>query len=163
MKKINDINRTMLCNLQANLFEHYRKYCDCSPSVFVRRFMLSDLAKRFDDKTVLLEISSEKTFVDEINAQYGITHRGQNETVSTEALFWTGYVYRYWSYVYGVPSKLLVQYVSPKALFNRYYVYHSMDLDYAIERICEEEKICLAPNKTIEEILEDLIAECSKK
>lgn len=157
MRNRKDLNCMMLCKMQANLFTHYHKYCDCSPLVFVRRFMTSKLAERFDDLTVLLEISSEKTFVDEINAQYGVTHRGEKSEVETEALFWMGYIYRHWCYVYEVPSKLLVQYLPPSALLRRYFLYHSMDLDYAIERIAEEEKICLPPKKTIDEILDDLI------
>lgn len=151
------LNCIMLCKMQGNLFAHYYKYCDCSPLVFVRRFMTSKLAERFDDLTVLLEVSSEKTFVDEINAQYGITHHGKKTDKDEEVLFWTGYIYRYWCYVYEISSKKLVQHLNPGKLFRRYYLYHSMDLQYAIERIAEEEKIYLPPRKSIEEILDELI------
>ena len=156
MKKA-DYNCTVLCKMQANLFFEYDNYESCSPTVFIRRFMNSDLAKRFDDYTVLLDISSNETFIQELNEQYGETTFGKTEPQLKEAMFWVGYLYRYWCFVYEIPSKKLIRYVNPKMLLDRYYVYHSMDLDYAIERICEEEKILLKPNKTIEELLEELM------
>ena len=162
MKKRN-YNTDILCRMQANLFANYDSFVNCSPSIFIRRFMNSDLAKRFDDYTVLLDISSNETFIQELNEQYGEIHFGKPEPNLKEAMYWVGYLYRYWSFVYEIPSKKLIIHVHPKMLLDRYYLYHSMDLDYAIQRICEEENILLHPNKTIEEILEDLIAECSKK
>ena len=156
MKKA-DYNCTVLCKMQANLFFEYDNYVSCSPTVFIRRFMNSDLAKRFDDYTVLLDISSNETFIQELNEQYGETTFGKTEPKSKEAMCWAGYLYRYWCFVYEIPSKKLIRYVNPKMLLDRYYVYHSMDLDYVIERICEEEKILLKPNKTIEELLEELM------
>ena len=156
MKKA-DYNCTVLCKMQANLFFEYDNYVSCSPTVFIRRFMNSDLAKRFDDYTVLLDISSNETFIQELNEQYGETTFGKTEPKLKEAMFWAGYLYRYWCFVYEIPSKKLIRYVNPKMLLDRYYVYHSMDLDYAIERICEEEKILLKPNKTIGELLEELM------
>ena len=157
MMKKRDYNTDVLCRMQANLFANYDSFVNCSPSVFIRRFMNSDLATRFDDYTVLLDISSNETFIQELNEQYGETTFGKTEPKLKEAMFWVGYLYRYWCFVYEIPSKKLIRYVNPKMLLDRYYVYHSMDLDYAIERICEEEKIFLKPNKTIEELLEELM------
>ena len=160
MKKAG-FNCKNLCKMQANLFLHYYKYSSCSPLVFARRFMTSKVAERFDTTEILLESSTEKNLVEEIDAQYCRTSHGKVEE-NLEAMYWIGYIYRYWCYVYEVKSKVLIQALPPSELYKRYYVYHSMDLDYAIERIAEEENICLAPKKTVEKILEELIQYESK-
>jgi len=157
MKKMTN-NGILLCKIQADLFANYRSFSNCSPYFFIRRFMNSDLAKRFDDSTVLADISSNKTFIDEIDEQYGKTSFGKNNnSISNEMMYWVGYVYRYWSYTYEISSKALIMHVNPNILFNRYELYHSMDVSYLIDRICEEEDIMIPPNKTIEEILRDFI------
>ncbi len=154
-----DYNGLVLCRLQGNLFEHFSDYLHCSPYVFIRRFMYSDLAARFDNKTVLLESSTEESMLFEITTQYGFINRGNPKEVHPEILYWVGYVYRFWSYYYDVPSYLLFRHVQPKMLINRYYVYHSMDIRLAIEKIIDEENILLPPNKTIQELIEDMLKE----
>ena len=156
MKKM-DYNGIMLCKIQANLFKNYREYSSCSPYFFIRRFMNSHLSERFDDMTILLEASSDETFINEIDEQYGMTFFGKADSISPEVMYWVGYVYRYWSYIYEVPSHLLFKQVQPKLLFDRYALYHSMDVEYAIERICEEETILISPNKTLQEIIDEFI------
>ncbi len=147
-------NGLLLCRLQGGLFENYNNYSSCSPFIFIRRFMNSDLAKRFDDTTILLESSSNQTLIEEIDEQYGKTSFGKSKDDNKEMMFWVGYIYRYWSYIYEVSSKQLFSQVQPHLLMDRYELYHSMDPKYVIERICEEEEIYIAPNKTIEEVLE---------
>lgn len=154
MRKMTN-NGLLLCRIQGDLFKNYDAFSKCSPLVFIRRFMNSDLAMRFDDMSVLGEISSNETFVDELNEQYGKTSFGNPLSIDKDVLYWVGYVYRYWSYIYEVPSKQLIMHVWPKMLINRYNLYHSMDIEYLIERICEEEDIQIHPNKTIEEMLEE--------
>lgn len=156
MMKQMDYNGITLCKIQASLFENYSSFSSCSPYVFIRRFMNSELAKRFDNTTILLESSSNKTFIDEINEQYGSTSFGK-DNIDKEIMYWVGYVYRYWSYIYDVPSYILFRHVQPKMLIDRYYIFHSMDVKYAIDRICEEEEIYIAPNKTITELIDEYI------
>lgn len=146
----------MLCRIQADLFQNYRDYSPCSPYFFIRRFMNSRLAERFDDLTILVEASSNETFVDEIDEQYGKTTFGNPDSVSREVMYWVGYVYRYWTYIEDSPSAFIFQYVSPRMLIDRYPLYHTMDIEYAINRICEEEKISIPPKKTLEEIIDEV-------
>lgn len=156
MRPISD-NAIILCRMQGDLFANYSDFSPCSPLVFIRRFMFSRLAERFDDISVLCEISSIKTFCDEINEQYRPTAFGKSDSFSKEALYWTGYMYRYWAYRYEISSSELYRHVKPKMLLERYYLYHSQDPEYVIERISEEEKIELPPKKRIEDILKEYI------
>ena len=161
MKKC-DYNCLTLCHIQANLFYEYASFANCSPSIFIRRFMNSKLAKRFDDYTVLLDNSTNQSFIDELNEEYGSTSFGQPPE-NSEPMYWVGYVYRYWSYVYEIPSKVLIRFVQPNMLLRRYYLYHSMDIEYAIERISEEESLHIAPQKSIDEVLNDFVDEMIKR
>lgn len=147
----------ILCKMQASLFANYKSFSNCSPYVFIRRFMNSDLAKRFDDTTVLLESSCNETLILEVDEQYGRTAFGKNVSLDKDLLYWVGYVYRYWSYIYEVPSATLFQHVQPKILIDRYPLYHSMDVEYVVERICEEEEIYIPPNKSLDDILDEFI------
>ena len=157
-----DFNGICLCKMQASLFENYSDFCHYSPHIFVMRFMNSKLAERFDDMFILGEVSSNETFVEEINEQYGQSSFGNPHSISPEVLYWTGYIYRYWCYKYNISSKLLIQAVHPKMLFNRYFIFHSMDPDYAINRIIEEEGICFPIKKALEELLEENLKEAIK-
>lgn len=161
MKKMTN-NGLLLCKIQADLFANYSSFTSCSSYVFIRRFMHSNLAKRFDDTTVLLDASNNETFINELIEQYGKTTFGKSNQIDKEVMYWVGYVYRYWSYAYEVPSSTLFMHVQPKLLIDRYKLYHSMDVEYLIERISEEEKIMIAPNKTIAELLDEYIKNVSK-
>ena len=48
MKKL-DFNERKLCQLQGKLFEESLDKTHCSSLIFIRRFMSSNLAKKFDD------------------------------------------------------------------------------------------------------------------
>ena len=148
-------NCQVLEKMQGELFSNYMRYEICSPLIFIRRFMYSDLAKRFDNQTVLLESSSIQLMVDEINAQYGVTNYGKVESINTEALFWVGSLLRHWCFTYEIRSKLLVAMIDIKKIINRYPLYHSMDFDYAIKRIIEEDKIRI-DRKDILEIIKEI-------
>lgn len=153
MKKMTN-NGLLLCKIQADLFANYASFSNCSPYFFIRRFMFSDLAKRFDNTTVLLDSSSNKTFIDEIDQQFGKTTFGSGKSIDSEIMYWIGYVYRYWAYIHEIPSNELFIKVQPKILESRYKLYHSMDVEYLIQRIIEEEHIVLMTNKQLLDLLE---------
>lgn len=152
-------NCSVLCRMQANLFMHFMDYENCSPSVFIRRFMNSDLAKRFDNLEIVLERSSNASLTREIDEQYGPTYFGNPNKIDPEVLYWTGYVYRYWSFTREISSKSLYNIVKPEILFERYPIYHSFGLDYLIDRITEELHLVFPEkeNKNLTKILEEFL------
>ena len=52
MKKISK-DGLLLCKLQAEAFENSIEKMDTSSEIFIRRFMKSEIAKRFDNESVL--------------------------------------------------------------------------------------------------------------
>ena len=125
-----------LCKIQAKIFESSIKKTECSSAVFVRRFMLSDIARRMDDGVFLFESCEEDEVFVEIETQYGKSNYGK-EKISAEELYWIGYIYRYWCYTYQITSKQAFKIVKMKELRDLYYPYHSLDPSQAIERILE--------------------------
>ena len=152
-----DYNCSILCRMQGNLFMHFMDYESCSPSIFIRRFMNSELVTRFDNLEILLERSSNASLVSEIDEQYGITNFGNPKQMHPEALFWMGYVYRYWCFTREISSKHLYAQVKPEELYNRYYIYHSFGMEYLIERLEEELHVVYVEqeNKTLMQVLEE--------
>lgn len=52
-------------------------------------------------------------------------------------MYWTGYIYRYWSYIANKSSKQLYKLVKPDELCKLYYPYQSLDPEAVIERIID--------------------------
>ena len=125
-----------LCRMQGALFEASLELCACSSPVFVRRFMNSRLAVRFDDGAVRFEASTMSALADELEAQYGPSTYGRAR-YGAEVMYWMGYVYRYWCIRSGLSSKRVYKIIQAREMGELYYPYHSLDPVQAIERICE--------------------------
>ena len=52
MRKISK-DGVILCTLQAETFENSVEKMDTSSEIFIRRFMKSEIAKRFDNESIL--------------------------------------------------------------------------------------------------------------
>lgn len=135
MKNIDEIG-LKLCKIQAGIFEKSVTELECSSAIFVRRFMLSSVAKRMDDGSFLFESCSINEVFSEIENEFGKSNYG-TEKISSEELYWIGYLYRYWCYTYQKTSKQLYKIIKMKELRTLYYPYHSLDPAQAIERILE--------------------------
>lgn len=151
-----DYNGQVLSKIQAELFSEYYIYEKCSPLVFIRRFMNSDLAERFDNLFILTEASSIYTFVEELDEQYGPTTFGNPYLYNFEALYWVGYLLRYWCYTYEINSKQLIQKINLKKIIERYYIYHSMDPALSVQTIMEEDNIVIDNEVDVIKIIEEL-------
>lgn len=139
MRKI-DTYGLKLCNFQAELFQKSLTETKCSSKIFIRRFMLSDLATRMDTDGFLFDAIDITDALNEIEEQFGPSDYGTVK-FSAEELYWTGYIYRYWSYISQKNSKQIYQIVKPDELQKLYFPYHSLDPEVAIERIKEAKNI----------------------
>ena len=129
-----------ICAFQAKVFEESVSRLNCSSSIFIRRFMYSDLASRLDNDGYFAESIGLEEVYDDLDRQYGITEYGQQKYSKSE-MHWMGYIYRYWAYVYGKTSKQVFKYMKPSELRDLYFPYHSLDPAQAIERILESKGI----------------------
>lgn len=135
MNKI-DKDGLILCELQAKVFEISKKAVETSSEIFIRRFMNSRICKSIDNGEILQTNINEKDVIERIEEQYGKSQYGSVKYNNNE-LYWIGYLYRYFSYTYKIPSVKVYKMVKPKELRALFLPYHTMDPTQAIERILE--------------------------
>ena len=129
-----------LCDLQAKTFECSIDYTSVSSEIFIRRFMNSKTAKMLDNESVLQTNLHEKDFLSMIEEEYGPSEYGSVKYSHNE-MFWIGYLYRYFCYIYELTSVQVYKIVKPKELRGLFLGYHLMDPAQAIERILEAKNL----------------------
>lgn len=139
MRKI-DKDGLTLCTLQGNLFVASLENVMTSSEVFIRRFMGSNVAKEFDSLAILDDSLTINGIFQRLEDEFGKSNYGKVK-YEPEVLFWVGYLYRYFSYVYALSSKHVYKIIKPKELRELYFVYHTFDPGQAIERILEDKNI----------------------
>lgn len=135
MKKISK-DGLLLCELQAEAFENSIDKTDTSSEIFIRRFMKSEIAKRFDNESVLESNIQPNDILELINEEYGISDYGSVKYKRNE-IYWIGYIYRYFAFTYDISSAQVYKIVKPKELRGIFLAYHTLDPAQAIERILE--------------------------
>lgn len=98
--------------------------------------MRSDVARRLDGGGYTVEPMEPTAAALEVDAEYGGKPYGSKK-LSTEALYWMGYVYRYWCLASGLSSKAVHSMAGANEMAALYYPYHTLDPQQAIERIME--------------------------
>ncbi len=148
MKKITK-DGLLLCELQAKAFEFSVDKMGSSSEIFIRRFMKSRIAKRFDNKSVLESNIQAKDVLDLINEEYGVSNYGTVKYTRNE-IYWIGYIYRYFAITYELTSAQVYKIIKPKELRGLFLPYHTMDPSQAIERILEAKGMLTDENKELE-------------
>ncbi len=135
MREINE-DGLRLCEMQAEIFAGTKEAVKCSSAVFIRRFMLSEFAKRMDNESFLYENATPRDAYRAIEKEFGKSTYGKERYTHAE-LYWMGYIYRYWCFVWQLESKKVYKTILPPALRKLYFPYHSLDPKSAIDRILE--------------------------
>ena len=130
-----DHNGLLLCEFQGTLFEKSAEL-ECSTSVFLRRFLHSDLLKVIDKNTVSnLSLNADEG-ISQIMNEFGKTSYGKIK-YSKSSLFWIGYLYRYISYIRDQSTKFVMQIFPHKQLNEVYYSFHTQDPEWCIKNLLE--------------------------
>lgn len=132
MRKM-DSDGLMMCDIQGIIFEKSLKKVNLASPLFVKKYMNSNDARSMD-RCIFLDLCRyDDQILEDLNNEkpYGRTFYDK------ETLYWMGYIYRYWSYVYEISSKRLYRLFPASSLAKLYYAYHTFDPLYAIERIVE--------------------------
>lgn len=114
MRKISK-DGVILCTLQAETFEKSVEKMDTSSEIFIRRFMKSKIAKRFDNESILESNIQANDILELIDEEYGISNYGSVKYTRNE-MFWIGYIYRYFAFTYNMTSAQIYKIVKPKEL-----------------------------------------------
>ncbi len=147
MKKISK-DGLLLCELQAETFENSIDKIESSSEIFIRRFMKSEIAKRFDNESVLESNIQANDVLELVIEQYGASDYGSVKYTRNE-IYWIGYIYRYFAFTYELTSARVYKIVKPKELRGVFLPYHTMDPAQAVERILEAKGILTDENEEL--------------
>ena len=125
MKKISK-DGLLLCELQAETFENSIDKIESSSEIFIRRFMKSEIAKRFDNESVLESNIQANDVLELVIEQYGASNYGSVKYTRNE-IYWIGYIYRYFAFTYELTSARVYKIVKPKELRGVFLPYHTMN------------------------------------
>jgi len=121
-----------LCKIQAQLFAlAYAKGYD--PSSFVPAFMHSEAAVGLDSTFDRLQWAGELYILEEVVESEHLVPTDAPGTVSAEALFWAGYIYRYWHFVTGESSASIYAQSPLDVMLDVYPGFHALSPEMAIE------------------------------
>lgn len=139
-------NELILCKLQAKIFELSVESTNYSSPIFIRRFMLSNFAKSFDNKSYLNQSNNLEDAFEELDDEYGISNYGKTK-YSKDEMFWIGYIYRAISITFNYSSKYVYKLFPANIIINYYPIYHTFDIVEAAERMIEEKEVDLSSNQ----------------
>ncbi len=144
-----DKDGLLLCEIQATAFEKSIDRLESSSEIFIRRFMKSQIAKQFDNKSILDSNIQANDILEQIEEEYGVSNYGTVKYTRNE-IYWIGYIYRYFAIMYELTSTQVYKIVKPKELRGLFLSYHTMDPAQAIERILEAKGMLLDEGKELE-------------
>ena len=123
-----------LASMQARIFE--KSVDDNIPSYFfIQQYMLSNYTSLLDN------LSYFESGLSELELYLNIKNtvkRNRGKVYPKEIMHWIGFFYRYASYLSGIDSKTLFKKINPNKLCEAYPLYHSLDIQKAVETILDD-------------------------
>lgn len=129
------LEKRQLCDIQGRLFELALKAgFDCP--AFIESFMNSKTAAALDDVYDRLQWAGEEYILEELNDEVnGLKKAGT--TYSTEVMYWTGYIYRFWHYYTGEYSHEIYKIADAKIMSECWLGFHTFDVEMAVDDLKE--------------------------
>ena len=129
--------KSQQCRILARVFERAGK-AGYDGRRFVDGFMASKVSEDFFSTYDRLQWLGEGYLFDETTAALGLAPGSAVVETNPEALYWTGYVYRWWNYVTGENCRQISATANAETMFGVYDGYHTLSPDEAISRLKEE-------------------------
>lgn len=139
MKKL-DSNEYYICRLQGKIFEASLSKFDGGSPLFIKRFLCSNIAKAFDDKSILFSTVYVDDAIDLIEKEYRTSSYGRTKYAPNE-LYWIGYFYRVLCFYYGISSKAVYKIAPPSKMRSFYDIGHTFDPEEAAKRFLDDKDI----------------------
>ena len=125
-----------LCDTQGQLFELSGERSIASEA-FIKAFMTSDISKDMDSEFHHVQWAGKEYIYSRMGDECKDSLSAPGEVFDKETLYWTGYIYRYWSFYTGESSKEIYRQAPAKAMRVVYLMYHTMSPEMAIDRLKE--------------------------
>lgn len=124
-----------LCDIQGRLFELARKQ-GLDRNDFIRKFMNSETAAYFDLPYDRLQWAGEEYILENLLDESAV-EKDETSCGSTEEIYWTGYIYRYWHFYTGETSKEIYGQADEITMKNCYPGFHTLDPAMAVDDLKE--------------------------
>jgi len=128
-----------LCDIQGRLFELSSKQGYDSEK-FTSFFMGSEVAKSLDSPYNRMQWAGEEYLLEELIAESDGIIQHSEKSVSSEVMYWIGYIYRFWHYYKQEPSTKIYRQAGFKTMNRNYLMFHTMDPELAIDDLIEINK-----------------------
>lgn len=125
-----------LCDTQGKLFELSSQRGYESES-FIKSFMMSDISKDMDKDFHHVHWAGKEYIMSRMEEENTDDLSKNGVKFDNEALYWIGYIYRYWNTYTGESSKEIYKQASAKVMQTVYLMYHTMSPEVAIDRLKE--------------------------
>ena len=121
-----------VCEGQGDLFEESQYDFGCDALDFITKFMNSEIAESLDNDLSMCHTWGVKQTGETLMSMVDVKKHSGNTYISRECLFWVGYMYRYWTWWLGAPSKAIISEVPAATACAMYEGYHTLDVEAAI-------------------------------
>lgn len=128
-----------LCDTQGQLFELAAEHGYASES-FVKAYMTSQVSADMDKEFNHVQWAGKAYILSRMEDELSGELSKVGEIYNKEALYWMGYIYRYWSFYTGESSKEIYKQAPAKTMNIVYLMYHTMSPELAIDRLKEAHK-----------------------
>jgi len=125
-----------LCDTQGQLFElaAERGY---SSEAFIKVYMTTQVSADMDKEFHHVQWAGKAYILSRMEDEFGEKLTKNGEIYDKEALYWIGYIYRYWNYYTSESSKKIYKQAPAKTMNVVYLMYHTMSPELAIDRLKE--------------------------
>lgn len=132
---LNSLQMT-LCDTQGQLFELAAERGYASET-FIKAYMTSAVAADMDKKFHHIQWAGKAYILSRMEDELADQLVKVGEIYDKEALYWMGYIYRYWHFYTGENSREIYKQAPAKTMNVVYLMYHTMSPEMAIDRLKE--------------------------
>lgn len=125
-----------LCDTQGQLFELAAERGYASEA-FVKAYMTSAVAADMDKEFHHIQWAGKAYILSRMEDEFADQLVKVGEIYDKEALYWMGYIYRYWHFYTGENSREIYKQAPAKTMNVVYLMYHTMSPEMAIDRLKE--------------------------
>ena len=125
-----------LCDTQGQLFELAAERGYASEA-FVKAYMTSAVAADMDKEFHHIQWAGKAYILSRMEDELADQLVKGGEIYDKEALYWMGYIYRYWHFYTGESSREIYKQALAKTMNVVYLMYHTMSPEMAIDRLRE--------------------------
>lgn len=135
---LNSLQMT-LCDTQGQLFELAAERGYASET-FIKAYMTSAVAADMDKEFHHIQWAGKAYILSRMEDELAKQLIKGGEIYDKEALYWMGYIYRYWHFYTGENSREIYKQAPAKTMNVVYLMYHTMSPEMAIDRLKEDNK-----------------------